>query len=82
LWKTAQIDWQETGGVWFWQRAVAGKAKSGYIITILFTGLRVHAGLPGSDFTPAALLRHRKQGAFILYWQAPFPHLLSLIVVC
>ena len=57
LWKTAHIDWQETGGVWCWKRAVVENAQSGDVTTIVITDVQVNAGLPDSDFTPGALLR-------------------------
>ncbi len=58
LWKTAHFDWQETGGVWFWQRAVIENAQSGAVTTIMVTEVKANTGLAYSDFTPGALQRH------------------------
>jgi hypothetical protein len=55
LWKTAAIDWQETDGIWFWQRAVVTNAQSGSVTTIVVTDVKANTGLAYSDFTPGAL---------------------------
>ena len=58
LWKTARIDWQETGGLWFWQHAVIENAQNGMVTTIVITDVKANAGLPYSDFSHGALVSH------------------------
>ncbi len=58
LWKTAHLTWQETGGVWFWQRAVIENAPSGAVTTIVVTEVKANTGLAYSEFTPGVLMRH------------------------
>ena len=58
LWKTAHFDWQETGGIWFWQRVVVENAQSGAVTTIVITDVKANTGLAYSDFTSGALMLH------------------------
>jgi hypothetical protein len=58
LWKTANIEWQETGGIWFWQRAVVTNAQSGAATAIVITDVKANTGLAYTDFTPGVMQRH------------------------
>jgi hypothetical protein len=57
LWKTAHLDWQETGGIWFWRRAVIENVPSGAVTTIVITDVKANTGLAYIDFTPGVMQR-------------------------
>ncbi len=69
LWKTAHFDWQETSGIWFWQRAVVENAQSGAVTTIVITDVKANTGPGIQRFYPrraARGIRRRGSGIRVL----------------
>ncbi len=60
LWKTAAFDWQQSGGVWYWDRAVVENAQSGDVTTIAVTEASINPGLSYNDFSGGSFMRYSR----------------------